>query len=64
MHTNEFASRVKLGMNAYAAPPWQDPLSGRVVSLTRPRYGAWIRDSRTGSVKYTDCVWIEKLEEE
>lgn len=61
MRTVDFAQAAQLGMRASSRPPWREPLSGRIVALTKPRYGAWIRDDARGAIEYTDSVWIEWL---
>ena len=61
MRATEFATRAALGQTATAWRGWHDQgrVSGRIVALTKPRYGAWIKDDRTGAVGYFDCTWID-----
>lgn len=63
MNGDAFAARAQLGMRAVARPPWREPLDGRIVGLTAPRYGVWIKDSRRGVVEYVDCVWVVRIDE-
>jgi hypothetical protein len=60
----EFAQTVSLGMTASAWRGYPDEprITGRIVALTVPRYGAWILDTPGNEPRYFDSVWIDRLE--
>jgi hypothetical protein len=62
MNCREFGEKARLGMAARGGRPWQDVVVGRIVGLTKPRYGAWIKDQKTGEVHYFDSTWIALVE--